>query len=762
MGLHLAKQKTQYGIQPNNKAYSDDHLVRKRRSLLNSVYPLRFIHFRRRPKSAISSLKDQSDEKKTRRPEGFRDVPAGYGSLQVRSSRSHRVSPAAVNSTKIPAAGAAGSHGRCTSLHSVVNDLRMRTYTKLTSAESTCTLDTEHGLVSGKVSEDGDLDATIDLANGGNGSNDILQRTVEFLAYEIEPYVIEEYFNSKRLSDRSVQVEASSVSSSVESMREFLSPIIRDPDSEDYRSFCDVLREQVHEHYLADFLEVLGALLKLKAEDDEAGNRSCICRLTGGLCPHSDRSFELELVYVDRETRKRKSFNGVTSLKRRRYRKSRAEADHVTRVRVGDTADRYVPMLSVRMYAQCLCEVRIRRLQRLMDTYPCIRDLSLVKTRLEDQAKVRLARAIEQNVGLYQLDLNLSTLGDDGAMFLASALRSNRHLRSLNLSSNELTSTACRLLVKGITCSRTLTELNLGFNDVGDRGSIALAEVLGNKCQLRKLKLRSNNITASGAIAIFTSLCKNSRLRLLDLSSNDVTDDALRALSDALIRNRTLTDLSIDNCGISKSGCQTLARPLKINTMLKSLSLSLNAIGDTGIRKLSEGIKHNRSLTEISLNMCEISNPGLWDLLDAIRYNSKMKTVKLCYNLIDIGCNFKHDIRAFRNGEAASSTNNAISKVEKGRMKRHNNGVTSGISSLVERKSCPLVNRDAIFGLDSAFFDNDGDTSVDDVSSSELYLKLVEVLHWNSPLKVVLWGNRLDDVGHHLSVTSSQDSIDFY
>lgn len=712
----------------DNKAYSDDQLVRKRRWVLSPVYPLKIANLRRRrPIGATSGPKGPKENK---RPEDApRDTLKGLDSIPFKD-------PQTANSAK------AKSRTWCAS--DVNNDLRMRTYTKLTCAESTCTLETERGLVVNRTKSEDDDDNDDDLTamNDAKNRGDIMQRTVTFLSYELEPFFLEEFCNSMRETEeedkRVLRIgQQSSVSKTVEAVREILAPIVRDPDSDVYREFCEALRERTHDHYLADLLEVLGSLLRLRreGEEEDGGERQCLCRQsTVGDTSSSCRGFDLEVIYVDRETRKAKSFNGVTSLKRRRYRRSHQEADHVTAVRVGDASDRYVPMLSVRLYAQCLCEGRARRLQRLVEAYPCVRDLSLVRTRLEDQAKVRLCRAIEQNAGLYSLDLNLSCLGDDGAMFLASALRSNRDLRSLNLSTNDLTERGCVLLARGLACSRALTELNLGFNDVGDGGCEALAGVLaGNRCHLRRLKLRNNNVTARGASAIFGSLRKNSRLCHLDLGSNDITDAGLQSLSDALIHNRTLAELTIDNCGITRRGCHVIARPLKVNTVLRSLSLSMNGVGNAGVQRLAEGVKLNRSLVELSLNMCEISNSGLWYLLEAIRHNFRLKTLKLCYNSIDINA-----ARTIRNGGAGVPRD-----------------VISGDVSSTKRDR-------RSFPVDANFFDSYNTSTDDVISGSELYAKLVELLHTNSPLKVILWGNRLEDSNQHMSVaTSSQDSIDY-
>lgn len=683
---------------------------------------------------------------------------SGYDSHKSKSQR--RIT----KKTKVSSGQKSSAFERCTSLRYVVhNDLRMRTYTKLTCAESTCTLDTEHGLPVNRNRPEAEEERVGDYPYP---SGNIIERTVAVLSYEIEPSVIEEFLAARRVSENQEEVAVAgkgSISGTIESVRTVLLPIIRNPDSEEHRAFCDFLRERIHEHYLADLMEVIGAMVRMRTEDqgpDDGEKRpQCLCCNGGGgssvLRQGQSRSFDLDLIYVDRETRKIRSFEAVTSQKRRRRRKSRSDSDHVT-TETAPRDDRCVPMLSVRLYSQCLCEVRVRRLQRIIEAYPCVRDLSLVRTPLQDSGKLRLCLALEQNVGLYGLDLSRGNLGDDGAMFLSVALRSNRHLRTLNLTNSDLTGAGCALLVKGLALSRALTDLNLSFNAVGDRGCVALAGLLtGNQCHLRRLKLRSNGVTWRGAVAIFASLRKNSRLRLLDLSGNDVTDASLDVLRDSLACNRALTDLSLDGCGLTKRGCHVISKALRTNQTLRSLSLSMNSLGDIGVRRLAEGLAHNRSLAEISLNMCEISNAGFSHILDAIRSNFRMRTVRLCYNLIDIDPDLRRGKIQATGNDVRRDADDVIASSDDRRSKWRDRRI------FASRNSFPFVGSDVIFARDSEFFDGDA-VSVDDVSGSELRAKLTELLDANPSLKLFLWGNRIGDVNFRLSVTiSSQDSIDY-
>lgn len=748
------------------KASSDNNMVHKERTM-RSALSWRFDRFRHRLR--IKRPTSEADRSTSTKESDCKSKPqASFLKCDLRQVKSmHRLGRNSATMTaeelgtsKTFAHSTGQSQNRPTSLNV---DIQLRTGETFGAMKSTDPLEIGH------MQTESGKKLPHRFAVGLNESNaqNVLDQIVTFLAYDMDPFIIEEFRHYRRLHRKGIEIVSdflASDSNSIGSMRNFLSGLLRDPLSEDYRLLCDLLRDQGNEPYIADFLETFSILKRLQNASDGKDDATissdlfsstsvsdqlskqfseCSCIYQEEFS-RKDQRFDVSLVYVDRESRAAQSFKGVASMKRRKHRKSRIELDH-TKVRLGDTSDRYIPMISVHLYRQCLCDARMRTLQRLMETCPCIRDLCIVKTRLEDQAKIRLGRALEQNVGLYQLDLSLSALCNDGALYVADALRSNRFLRILNISSNELTHRGCDFLVKGLLKNRTLNDLDLGFNEIGDQGSISLAGALQiSKCSLQRLRLRSNGITSRGATALFAALRKNSRLCLLDMCGNDICDDCLGTLSDALIYNRTLTDLVIDKCRVSRIGCSNLARPLKINTVLKRLSLNMNPIGDAGIKTLVDGIKYNRSVAEISLNMCGITNSGLWHLLDAMRYNSTMKTIKLCYNLIEFGAQPKYGVHALR--EVVERRSSAFI----------GQNVTSGHSPKAERRSSLLVERRRIISMDesrSGTFVGHNDSPTDGISKSELYAKLLEVLHNNSPLKVVLWGNRLDDINPAISET---------
>lgn len=496
--------------------------------------------------------------------------------------------------------------------------------------------------------------------------SEVLSQTVTFLSYEIDPILIAEFIqhrtkrNRKNCNDTAGFLGVTP-SVSEEDVSRVLSKLVSDLNSEDYRSFCDLIRRIGYDLHVLDFLEALDDLLRLVTSSGSnqatpllgrlsEGSSGCTCflpsddeRISWNRTPSVenlvvDRHFEIRFLYADRESRAAQSFTEVERLKRRKRRKSRLPVAGDPVAVLGDTSDRYVPMMSVRLFNSCLCEVQMRRLGRILESHTCIRDLAVVETRFDTPAKLRLGHSLGQNLCLFQLDLRRSTLGNDGVMYLANALRRNDSIRILNLSQNGINGRGCALLVRALSINRTLAELDLGFNEVSDAGCRHLAVAIGTNSSLRHLRLPSNGVSSSGAVALFRALRRNWRLQGLDLSDNPIGDRSVDALSEVLIVNRTLREVVLNNCTISEAGCPSLARAFKANMKLRTVKVADNPLGDVGLMLVADGVKYNRALEELVFDACGITDIGLLGLLDATRHNATLKSVHLCRNSITLAC----------------------------------------------------------------------------------------------------------------------------
>ena len=538
----------------------------------------------------------------------------------------------------------------------------------------------------------------------------ILAQTRDILVCEMNPENILSYLQEKGVITACTERELRR-STSKQTMCELLLDIITSKGHAEFKVFCDALRYVEHQDYLADLLYVLDSLIETMTvsnghplrpdvqdmsssgtEETSSAHRENYCHQCN--CNNNNletnemlsecTSFDIDISYFDIVTGENKAVEDVAEIKITRP-VTPHNLDRSFSFQVED-ADRYIPVISVGLYNQCLCGGAMDSLARILERFTCVRELSIAKSHIDTAGIRRLGKALQRNHSLVKLDLRLNTIGDDGAAFLADGLRQNTTLRTLNVTSTGLSGPGCSRLLSGLMRNPSLTDLDVGFNDLREVGCRAMAELLASNSNLRKLRMRDNNILDRGPRHLFKSLQKNSRLSVLDLSSNRMGNINMGNMSEMLLYNRTLRELNLENCNISKEGCIALARALRTNTVLKILDLSMNPIKDDGVEFLSDGLKYNQVLDTLCLNMCMVGNRGFLRVLDALRYNTTMTTLKLCYN--DIG----------RTEAPCPST---------------------GGSSSAQDDLVPTI--------------------------EVVYDQLCQILQFNKNLKVLLWGNKLDE-----------------
>lgn len=174
---------------------------------------------------------------------------------------------------------------------------------------------------------------------------DVLRQTVDFLVYEIEPVLIAEHLRRSRRSSPSKLPRygdnTSPLLMSTEQLRRLLSDIITDTESDEFGTFCRLLRKLDTDRHTADFLEALDLVLKV------VGGCTCRCCLerhrgSDDVEVEGCRStWDVHVVYADCETRSEFDYRDVESIKRCRRRKSRLASQQRRPVVVlRDTADR--------------------------------------------------------------------------------------------------------------------------------------------------------------------------------------------------------------------------------------------------------------------------------------------------------------------------------------------------------------------------------------------------------------------------------------
>ncbi|CAF0945032.1 unnamed protein product [Didymodactylos carnosus] len=182
-----------------------------------------------------------------------------------------------------------------------------------------------------------------------------------------------------------------------------------------------------------------------------------------------------------------------------------------------------------------------------------------------EQATAIIAKVLEVNKTLIQLDLRHNVISDIGGRALAKALKVNGTLTHLDLEDNEMSNRGCEAFAVALKVNKTLTLLNLGRNRISVRGAEALAEALKVNKTLTQLKLESNKISVRGSEMLAEALRLNKTLTQLDLGWNGISDRGSEALAEALKVNKTLTQLGLGWNRIADRGSEVLAEALKLS-----------------------------------------------------------------------------------------------------------------------------------------------------------------------------------------------------
>jgi hypothetical protein len=94
-----------------------------------------------------------------------------------------------------------------------------------------------------------------------------------------------------------------------------------------------------------------------------------------------------------------------------------------------------------------------------------------------------------------------------------------------------------------LEANATIEELDISRNTIGDAGSIALIEGLSRNQRLVELDLRQCNVGSKGAERIGCMLKTNSHLERLDLQGNSITEKGFGYLAEGLSCNTTLLEM---------------------------------------------------------------------------------------------------------------------------------------------------------------------------------------------------------------------------
>ena len=254
---------------------------------------------------------------------------------------------------------------------------------------------------------------------------------------------------------------------------------------------------------------------------------------------------------------------------------------------------------------------------------PC-KKVALVNKGLGTVAGIILARLMESNTILEELQLRNNQLGVRAAHHLARALDGNSTLKTINLAGNALCgvrfekgvydTSGIVAIADALQTNRVLTSLSLAgtqcdaSSGIGSSGFIALAKALQTNSALTELQLQHNtNVGVEGVEAVARAIQVSSTLKTLNVSGTSLGMIGYQSLVDALRSDPALTSLNLGGNGLGVHGSRAFAEALQVNRKLLKLDMSSNSLGAEGGEALAKVLQGaNSTLTKLECRSNEL------------------------------------------------------------------------------------------------------------------------------------------------------------
>ena len=232
------------------------------------------------------------------------------------------------------------------------------------------------------------------------------------------------------------------------------------------------------------------------------------------------------------------------------------------------------------------------------------------------------------------LDLSGWSLDKVTVSGISMELPSCANIVRLSLANSSLKDEGGKIIAKGLEENFSVRELDLTGNMLGENAISAIGEMLNKNQTLEKLNLSRNNLTDHDVQVFLNCLCRKTFLKDLDLSSNILCDQFAKQMSFVLEKNFVLEKLSIYSNQLEASGLQAISSGLRKTKTLSFLNISWNYLRDAGAEILGEIIAENRGLVEISACGNLLTTQSTRSLATGVSSNSRLKILRIGQNLI--------------------------------------------------------------------------------------------------------------------------------
>eukprot|EP00298_Acanthocystis_sp_HF-20_P012494 c19917_g3_i2.p1 GENE.c19917_g3_i2~~c19917_g3_i2.p1 ORF type:complete len:638 (+),score=323.69 c19917_g3_i2:48-1961(+) len=224
---------------------------------------------------------------------------------------------------------------------------------------------------------------------------------------------------------------------------------------------------------------------------------------------------------------------------------------------------------------------------------------------------------LKYHPSLKSLSLVNTKLNDEALKNLSSSFSLNKNLESLDLSDNLITSIGAKELSDSLLKCSSLKKLVINDNPIGDEGVISLCNLLGNvnsNVSLEILSLHNVNLGDVGGNHFVDSIKKiilnekkgkKNLLKEISLQENKIGNSTAIGISQ-IISDLEIKKLNLTKNNIGDEGASSIALALEKSVSIKSFDISENKFSEKGIISLSNAVMKNKSLEFAKLNENQI------------------------------------------------------------------------------------------------------------------------------------------------------------
>lgn len=139
---------------------------------------------------------------------------------------------------------------------------------------------------------------------------------------------------------------------------------------------------------------------------------------------------------------------------------------------------------------------------------------------------------------LSTLDVGDCGLGDVGATQIARLLEKNNTISDLNLSANQITVEGWRAISEALKVNTKLRALSLDYNKISDEDLAVLADGFRHSTSLRSVDLEANRICDEGGRILLDVLRENEKIIDLTLMPMNTIDESILEEIKDILDNR--------------------------------------------------------------------------------------------------------------------------------------------------------------------------------------------------------------------------------